>query len=157
MIKIIKTEHRDPDIKIQTESKADIDFYSLTDFTLTKESFFKLFKPQMSDFGRVMVVSDMGTHIKIEYDRFNIGKLEVYPMPPEPPKKQDKRPTKNLESLVKSLNERGYHVHLDQYTGCTWECWIWANDTSHHFHVDITDGYYHTPYQAVRAAMRKMG
>jgi hypothetical protein len=115
MIKIIKTEYASEFSPIvRTEHIKDLDFFDLTAFDLTTADFADYFKEHIGDFGNITSVHDDGSYISVKYERQNSGILEIYPEPPPVAKKPDKRPTKNLESLVALCNKHGFRVDILQ-------------------------------------------
>ena len=143
---------------IVSESRADIDFYDLTAFDLTKQDFNVVFKDQIGPFANISMVEDHGDHITYFYQSQNSGVLKVYPCPPQPPKKPDKRPTKNLESLVSYANSKGLNVSLYQSTDLTWNCFL------HGPEIIVADTYNPcvypfpaTAYAAVKLALQRAG
>jgi hypothetical protein len=158
MIKIIKTEYASEFSPIvRTEHVKDLDFFDLTAFDLTKADFADYFREHIGDFGNVTSVHDDGSYISVKYERQNNGILEIYPEPPPVAKKPDKRPTKNLESLVKYANDKGYHVDLTQLSGkfgFKWYGFLYRNDSTIVSHVpDSCD----TAYQALKWMLKDAG
>lgn len=155
MIKIIKTEYASEFSPIvRTEHRADLDFFDLTAFDLTKADFADYFKEHIGDFANVTSVHDDGRYISVKYERENQGILEIYPEPPPVPKKPDKRPTKNLESLVALCNKHGFRVEILQLTregyGLYWHGNIMnPKDAS----MYLSMGVYQTAYAALKNAV----
>jgi hypothetical protein len=158
MIKIIKTEYASEFSPIvRTEHVKDLDFFDLTAFDLTKDDFADYFREHIGDFGNITSVHDDGSYISVKYERQNSGILEIYPEPPLVPKKKDKRPTKNLESLVKYANSKGYHVGLTQMSkkfGYNWYGFMYREDCTI---VSHTTDEFDTAYQAVKWMLKDAG
>jgi hypothetical protein len=156
MIKIIKSEYASEFSPIvRTEHIKSFDFYDLTSSLLTKYDFEKLFAEYVGDFGNVTDVHDDGKYISVSYERFNRGVLEIYPEPDKKP--EPKRITKNLESLVKYANMRGYHFHLLQNSGkfgFKWYGFMYDENCDIVVNTGID---YDTPYQAAKAMMEDAG
>jgi hypothetical protein len=110
-----------------TQFRRDMDFYDLTDMTLTKADFEAKFQDVISQFGRVRYVEDAGDYIVVQFHRENNGTLVIRPEPPPVPEK--KRPTKNLEALVSFANSKGLHVAVDQTVSLTWQCYLHRQDS----------------------------
>jgi hypothetical protein len=157
MIKIIKTEFATGYQPVRTETTKDMNFFDLTDFTLCEKDFALLFKHEIGEFAEVSSLHDDGAYISIKYDTSNHGILEIYPAKEPEPKGPDKRPTKNLESLIKYANEQGLHVHINQTSlerGATWYACLF-NEMSTIKAIPFTTSA--TPYEAVKAALKEAG
>jgi len=153
MIKIIKTEYATEFSPIvRSVHFKDADFFDFTDGTLTEKDFAKSFVEHVGEFGNVTKVHDDGKYISISYDRFNRGILEIYPEPPPVPEK--KRVTKNLESLVKYANIRGFRMTLKQNDNYSWYCVMFDNNNENIF---ISKDDFTTPYQAAKAVLEDAG
>jgi hypothetical protein len=156
MIKIIKTEYATEFSPIvRTTHIEDMDFFSLTDSTLTKADFAKMFKDHVGEFGNVTEMHDDGKYISMSYITANRGILEIYLEPPPVPEK--KRITKNLESLIAFANSNGYHFHLDQNSGQFGFKWYGFMYDENCEIVTHTLKDYDTAYQATKAMMKKAG
>ena len=72
---------------------------------------------------------------------------------------QPKRPTKNLESLIKALNKQGYTVSLTQiycHNEFSWSCFIHDDKRSGNIYGG-SERNQKTAYLAVKAAIPKYG
>ena len=72
-----------------------------------------------------------------------------------------KRPTKNLESLIKALNKQGYTVSLsqiiDSHDNFVWGCFIHDQTRQENTVVYHSTHYHKTAYQALKEALPKYG
>jgi hypothetical protein len=159
MINIQKNEYdRNKADFLRGESTSlPVSFYDLTDARMTRQDFANILAPVIGQSANVLYVEDRGTHITLHYSSHVYGTLEITPAPDKPKSKQDKRPSKNLESLVALCNRKGWHVSVSQYGKAwnhEWYVTLFRDDDLSKCIISPTDESYPTAYAALKATAR---